>query len=327
MNTIEEIPTQEPSFVPDMSWTRSLPRAKLLDCITVANEVFTQADRKLSHVERMGLEREKIRVEAFMPRLPDCPVDRGARRYASYMGKKFQQHGLDFRVEETHSAGLLELALMGAQVNEKIHGTFVFFPTPFGKSEDYFLRRVRPEKDIEGLTVENTGRMALNIKTVDEEEKYEGVVPCTARAILTLLHRHSSIKKMFPQDGLQIGPTAVIFNSSSRIGIPLQSMLMRIGATALIVHPQTRPEDKKHFLEAADIVVTAFPARCEQDLVRDIKPGAVVIDCSTEGNLHSDVAGKAAWLSTHDNHLGQITTALALYNTALCALWQCGMHR
>jgi methylenetetrahydrofolate dehydrogenase (NADP+) / methenyltetrahydrofolate cyclohydrolase len=216
---------------------------------------------------------------------------------------------------------------MGAQINEKIHGTFVFFPTPFGKPEDYFLRRVRPEKDIEGLTVENTGRMALNIKTVDEEEKYEGVVPCTARAILTLLHRHSSIKKMFPQDGLQIGPTAVIFNSSSRIGIPLQSMLMRIGATALIVHPQTRPEDKKHFLEAADIVVTAFPARCEQDLVRDIKPGAVVIDCSTEGNLHSDVAGKAAWLSTHDNHLGQITTALALYNTALCALWQCGMHR
>ena len=79
MHTIEEIPTQEPSFVPDMSWTRSLPRAKLLDCITVANEVFTQADRKLSHVERMGLEREKIRVAAFMPRLPDSPVDRGAR--------------------------------------------------------------------------------------------------------------------------------------------------------------------------------------------------------------------------------------------------------
>ena len=89
---------------------------------------------------------------------------------------------------------------MGAQVNEKIYGTFVFFPAPFDKSEDYFLRRVRPEKDIEGLTVENTGRMALNIRTVDEEEKYEGVVPCTARAILTLLSQHNSIKKMFPRD-------------------------------------------------------------------------------------------------------------------------------
>jgi methylenetetrahydrofolate dehydrogenase (NADP+)/methenyltetrahydrofolate cyclohydrolase len=271
------------------------------------------------------LDRELIRVAAFMPRLPDLPPDRGSRRYASYMGKKFRQHGLDFRIEEAYSADALELLLMGAQVNEKIYGSFVFFPAPFGKSEDYFLRRVRPEKDIEGLTVENTGRMALNIRTVDEEEKYEGVVPCTARAVLTLLHQHQSIKKMFPRDPSQPGPTAVIFNSSPRIGIPLQSMLMRIGATAVMVHPQTRPEDRRHFLATADIVVTAFPAVSESDLIRDIKPGAVVIDCSTEGDLHPEVAERAAYISTHDNHLGQITTALALYNTALCALWQCGL--
>jgi 5,10-methylene-tetrahydrofolate dehydrogenase/methenyl tetrahydrofolate cyclohydrolase len=314
------------SFSPDMSWTRSIPASKRLDCVGVANDVFTQAERKLSHVERTGLDRERIRVATFLPRLPDAPLDRGARRYASYMGKKFRQHGLDFRVEEAFSADSLELLLMGAQVNDKIYGTFIFFPTPFGKSEDYFLRRVRPEKDIEGLTVENTGRMALNIRTVDEEEKYEGVVPCTARAILTLLHQHDSIKKMFPRDLSQHGPTVVIFNSSSRIGIPLQSMLMRIGATAVMVHPQTRPEDRQHFLETADIVVTAFPALSETDLIRNVKPGAVVIDCSTDGNLHPDVVERASYISTNDNHLGQITTALALYNTALCALWQCGLN-
>lgn len=325
----DQVVAKEPvrSFVPDMKWTRNLPRTKLLDCISVAREVFAQADRKLREVERMGLQREKIRVAAFIPRLPGADVDRGCRRYSSYMGKTFRERGLDFRVEEAQSAELLELVLMGAQVNEKIHGTFIFFPTPFGKTEDYFLRRVRPEKDIEGLTIENTGRMALNIKTVDEEEKYEGVVPCTARAVLTLLHRHDSIKSMFPQNARQQGPTAVIFNSSSRIGIPLQNMLMRIGATAIIVHPQTRPDDKRHLLAVADIVITAFPARCEEDLIRDIKPGAVVIDCSTEGNLHPDVGENAAWLSTHDNHLGQVTTALALYNTALCTLWQLGVSR
>src|SRR5581483_3025965 len=166
----------------------------------------------------------------------------------------------------------------------------------------------------------------LNIRTVDEEDKYEGVVPCTARAILTLLHQHASIKKMFPLDPGQPGPSVVIFNSSPRIGIPLQSMLMRIGATAVMVHPQTRPEHREHFLAIADIVVTAFPAASEADLIRNIKAGAVVIDCSTDGNLHPDVVERASYLSTHDNHLGQITTALALYNTALCALWQRGMN-
>ena len=241
------------SFMPDMSWTKNIPAAKRLDCISVASEVFTQAERKLSQVERTGLDRERVRVAAFLPRLPETPLDRGARRYASYMGKKFREHGIDFRVEEAHSADALELLLMGAQVNEKIHGTFIFFPTPFGKNEDYFLRRVRPEKDIEGLTVENTGRMALNIRTVDEEEKYEGVVPCTARAILTLLSQHNTLKKMFPRDSSQPGPTAVIFNNSSRIGIPLQSMLMRVGATAVdgpcpnpAGRPRAFPQNRRH---------------------------------------------------------------------------------
>src|SRR5579863_2999420 len=322
MSTLETAPAQS-TFAHDMSWTQQVPQSKRLDCIAAAEGVLAQAERKLAQVGKTGLDRSEIRVAAFMPRLPNVELDRGSRRYASYMGKKFREHGLDFRVEEANSADALELLLMGAQVNEKIYGTFIFFPAPFGKTEDYFLRRVRPEKDIEGLTVENTGRMALNIKTVDEEEKYEGVVPCTAKAILTLLSQHNSLTRMFPRDMSQQGPTAVIFNSSSRIGIPLQSMLMRIGATAVMVHPQTRQEDREHFLETADIVVTAFPALQETDLIRNVKPGAVVIDCSTDGNLHRDVVERASYLSTHDNHLGQITTALALYNTALCALWQC----
>ena len=326
MDTVHA-PAVPDTFTPDTSWTRTIPAARRLDCVAAAEEMFAQAERKLGQVERTGLDRGQIRVAAFLPRLPNADVDRGSRRYSSYMGRKFRQHGLDFRVEEAQSADALELLLMGAQVHDHIYGTFIFFPAPFGKTEDYFLRRVRPDKDIEGLTVENTGRMALNIKTVDEEEKYEGVVPCTAKAILTLLHQHHSIRDMFPRDARQKGPTAVIFNSSPRIGIPLQNMLMRIGGTSTIVHEQTRSEERDHLLETADIVVTAFPARSEQDLVRNVRKGAIVIDCSTEGNLHADVADRAGYISTHDNHLGQVTTALALYNTALCALWQRGKSR
>jgi methylenetetrahydrofolate dehydrogenase (NADP+)/methenyltetrahydrofolate cyclohydrolase len=313
-------------YSPDMKWTHEIPQKKLLNCIAVADDTFMLADRKLSLVERTGMERDKIRVQAFIPHQPGTEMDPGTRRYAAYMGKKFRQHGIDFRVEEATSADNLELMLMGAQVNHHIYGTFVFFPTPFGKTEDYFLRRVRPEKDIEGLTVENTGRMALNIKNVGEGERYEGIVPCTARAILTLLNQNKSIQSMFPSDMSQQGPTVVIFNSSPRIGIPLQGMLMRAGATVACVHRQTPLAIRQHLLEIADIIVTAFPAGSEEELIRKVKKGAVVIDCSAEGDLHPDIVDQAAYISTHDNHLGQITTALALYNTALCALWQRGMH-
>jgi 5,10-methylene-tetrahydrofolate dehydrogenase/methenyl tetrahydrofolate cyclohydrolase len=314
------------SFAPDASWTKQIPSAKLMNCVAVAQQAFRLAEQRLREIDRKGIDRERVRVAAFLPRQPHLEPDRGCRRYASFMGKKFREHGLDFRVEEALSADALELLIMGAQANDKIHGTFIFFPTPFDRTEDYFLRRVRPEKDIEGLTIENTGRMALNIKTFDEEQKYEGVVPCTARAILALLHHYDSIKAMFPKDLNQSGPVAVILNSSARIGIPLESMLLRIGATTAICHVQTRREDRDHLLAAADIVVTAFPARAEADLVRHVKKGAVVIDCSTDGNLHPDVIDQAAYISPCDNHLGQITTALALYNTALCALWQHGRN-
>jgi 5,10-methylene-tetrahydrofolate dehydrogenase/methenyl tetrahydrofolate cyclohydrolase len=314
------------SYVPDTNWTRNIPQSKLLNCVSVAQQVFHQVEQKLREIDRKGIDRERVRVAAFMPRLPNRELDRGARRYASFMGKMFREHGLDFRVEEALSADSLELLIMGAQANDKIHGTFIFFPTPFDRTEDYFLRRVKPEKDIEGLTIENTGRMALNMKTFDEEEKYEGVVPCTARAVLALLHAYAPIKALFPKDLTQFGPTAVILNSSARIGIPLQGMLMRIGASTAMCHVQTRKEDRDHLLAAADIVVTAFPAKSEEDLVRHVKKGAVVIDCSTDGNLHPDVVEDAGYISTCDNHLGQITTALALYNTALCVLWQHGRN-
>src|ERR1700728_647406 len=97
--TTLELPGANPaasasSLSPDMSWTKNIPVAKRLDCLTVANDVFTQAERKLSHVERTGLDRELIRVAAFMPRLPETPLDRGSPRYARYMGKQFRQHGL-----------------------------------------------------------------------------------------------------------------------------------------------------------------------------------------------------------------------------------------
>src|SRR5215472_17952977 len=149
MATLEMPQAQESTFAPDMGWTQQIPLSKRLNCIAAAEEVFAQAEEKLGQVEKTGLDRAEIRVAAFMPRLPNVDVDRGSRRYASYMGKQFRKHGLDFRVEEAHSADALELLLIGAQVYEKIYGTFIFFPAPFGKTEDYFLRRVQPEKDIE----------------------------------------------------------------------------------------------------------------------------------------------------------------------------------
>ena len=104
------------SYCPDMSWTKSIPQKKTLNCVAVADETFIQADRKLSLVERTGIDREKIRVAAFLPHLPGVEVDLGCRRYASYMGKKFRQHGLDFRIAAGHGVANDHEVRLGSKV-------------------------------------------------------------------------------------------------------------------------------------------------------------------------------------------------------------------
>jgi hypothetical protein len=48
--------SQRSLFSPNMGWTKDLPRSKVLNCVAVADETFMQADRKLSLVERTGLD-------------------------------------------------------------------------------------------------------------------------------------------------------------------------------------------------------------------------------------------------------------------------------
>jgi methylenetetrahydrofolate dehydrogenase (NADP+) / methenyltetrahydrofolate cyclohydrolase len=306
----------------DAEWTKKIDAQKRMDCKAVAAEVYKQVDDRF---EGIGTLAAPIRVQAF---LSGEKPDEGSLRYAKFMQKTFQQRGIDYRLSTAQSADDLDLMILGAANDPKITGIFIYFPTPFNQTENYFLRNVPAHKDIEGLTTANYGRMILDKMTFDAEERYEGVVPCTAKAVLTLLHHYEPIKDLFPPKTTH-GPNVVIVNSSPRIGIPLQSLLTRIGATATPCHKQTDREYLKHLLSRADIVVSAFPTgehTREEDLTRDVREGAIVIDCSHSGNLHPEVAQRASYLSTHDNHLGQITTALSLYNTALCARFQHGMN-
>ncbi len=87
MDTLKMAQPQTSSFARDTSWTQQVPLSKRLNCIAAAEEVFAQAEQKLAQVEKTGLDRGEVRVAAFMPRLPNVEVDRGSRRYASYMEK------------------------------------------------------------------------------------------------------------------------------------------------------------------------------------------------------------------------------------------------
>ncbi|NXB09592.1 C1TM protein, partial [Cnemophilus loriae] len=121
------------------------------------------------------------------------------------------------------------------------------------------LNAVKPEKDVDGLSSVNLGRLVHG-------DVYDCLVPPTVCAVMELLE--------------DIGGKAVLLvGARGAEGAALQSMLQRQGAAVLSCHwkaPQLQSE-----LRQADVVV--FGSTKPDDVpVSWIKPGATVISCARD---------------------------------------------
>jgi methylenetetrahydrofolate dehydrogenase (NADP+)/methenyltetrahydrofolate cyclohydrolase len=163
----------------------------------------------------------------------------------------------EHRLPESTSQEIL-LALL-AQLNrdQNIHGILVQLPLPAHIDTDKVIATIAPAKDVDGLTPDNAGRLALGLP---------GLVPCTPLGALLLLRARL---------GDLSGQNAVIIGRSVLVGKPLGQLLLRENCTVTIAHSKTR--DLPAICAQADILVAAIG---RPQFVRGswIKPGATVID-------------------------------------------------
>ncbi|AEW05115.1 5,10-methylenetetrahydrofolate dehydrogenase (NADP+), methenyltetrahydrofolate cyclohydrolase [Sulfobacillus acidophilus DSM 10332] len=183
-----------------------------------------------------------------------------------------------------------------------IDGILVQMPLPPQIETETVLARVRPDKDVDGLTVTNLGRL-----TAGEE----GLVPCTPKGILRLLEAY---------DIALAGRRAVVVGRSRLVGLPVALLLMQRQATVTVIHSRT-PEPET-IARQADILVVAAgkPHLVTEDW---IKPGAVVIDVGIHRGDHGllgDVDRERVWsrvgaLSPVPGGVGPMTILELLDNT------------
>jgi len=183
-----------------------------------------------------------------------------------------------------------------------IDGILVQMPLPPQIETEAVLARVRPDKDVDGLTVTNLGRL-----TAGEE----GLVPCTPKGILRLLEAY---------DIPLAGRRAVVVGRSRLVGLPAALLLMKRQATVTVIHSRT-PEPET-IARQADILVVAAgkPHLVTEDW---IKPGAVVIDVGIHRGDHGllgDVDRERVWsrvgaLSPVPGGVGPMTIFELLDNT------------
>ena len=191
----------------------------------------------------------------------------------------------------------------------RIHGLLVQFPVPGHLSQQRIIERIAPEKDVDGLSLENAGKLFAGGK---------GLVSCTPKGIIELIKRTGVA---------MVGKQAVVVGRSNLVGKPVAMLLLKENATVTVCHSKT--ENLADITSQADILVAAVgKPGCIR--AEHIKPGAVVIDVGTsrvEGKLRGDVAfdeamEKAGYITPVPGGVGPMTITMLLYNTLEAAEMQ-----
>lgn len=192
---------------------------------------------------------------------------------------------------------------------EDVHGILPQMPIPTQIDALRVFEHVDPRKDVDGLTPENAGHLALG---------QPRLVPGTPLGILILL-RESGVPL--------VGAEAVVVGRSNIVGKPIALLLLMHHATVTMCHSRTAM--LAAHTKRADILVSAVgrAGTIRGDMV---KPGAVVIDVGnnrvgdkTVGDVDFDsVRDVAGAITPVPGGVGPMTIAMVLENTLSAARWQ-----
>lgn len=242
--------------------------------------------------------------------------DPASQVYVRGKAKDCGDCGIDSRVirlpEETTQAELLKL--VGELAADKaVNGILVQLPLPAHIDEKAVIDAIPPEKDVDGFSPVNVGRMQIGEPCF---------LPCTPAGCI----------RMIESTGTAIeGKHAVVIGRSNIVGKPAALLLLAKNATVTICHSCTA--NLKELCAGADILVAAVGKAgfVTGDMV---KPGAVVIDVGInrgeDGKLHGDVdfaaaAEKAAYITPVPGGVGPMTRAMLMKNTVQAAARQNGL--
>lgn len=246
--------------------------------------------------------------------------DGASQTYVGAKVKACEQVGFEstlVRLEDNVSEEELLKVVEDINQNPAIDGLIVQLPLPKHISVEKVTNKIKPEKDVDGFTPANVGRMTLG---------WPAYVAATPYGIVELLKRYNIETS---------GKHCVVIGRSHIVGSPMSILMARNdypgNCTVTLTHSRTKnlPEITK----TADILIVAIgkPEFVTADMVKE---GAVVIDVGIHrieddskksgfrliGDVKFDeVAEKASAITPVPGGVGPMTIASLLYNTLLAA--------
>ncbi|MCB2112524.1 MAG: bifunctional methylenetetrahydrofolate dehydrogenase/methenyltetrahydrofolate cyclohydrolase FolD [Parvularculaceae bacterium] len=217
-------------------------------------------------------------------------------------GMRSVEHRLPADVSEADIVALVR-DLNG---DDGVDGILVQMPLPDHINAHRVINEIDPEKDVDGLTEANAGKLMLG---------ETGLVPCTPQGSIILIR---TVEQKLS------GLNAVVVGRSILVGKPLAMLLLAENCTVTLAHSRTK--DLAHVCRSADILCAAVgrPEIIKGDFVKD---GAIIIDVGINrvgDRLIGDVdfaaaSERAGAITPVPGGVGPMTIACLLKNTVLAA--------
>ncbi|MBQ6495042.1 MAG: bifunctional 5,10-methylenetetrahydrofolate dehydrogenase/5,10-methenyltetrahydrofolate cyclohydrolase [Bacilli bacterium] len=189
--------------------------------------------------------------------------------------------------------------------DDNVDGIMIELPIPSRLNYDVIRNSINPNKDIDGVTDINIGKVVTN---------NGGICSCTAKAVIDIL-------KYYDID--VSGKNVVIIGRSNLVGKPLYNMLVNEDATVTVCHSKTK--NLSFYTKNADIIVVCVGISnfLTGDMVKD---DSIVVDVGTnviEGKLCGDVdfssvKDKVSYITPVPYGVGQVTTSVLGENIYKC---------
>jgi len=197
-----------------------------------------------------------------------------------------------------------------------VHGILVQMPLPKGIDPDAVVRRIRPDKDVDGFHPVNVGKLWIGER--------DGFAPCTPSGVLYMLQTYGVTTA---------GADCVIVGRSNIVGKPMAALMVQPGVDSTVTMCHSKSRDLAAHTRRADILIVAA-GRPEMVTGEMVKPGAVVIDVGMNRipdatkksgtRLVGDVAFEAArevasLITPVPGGVGKMTIAMLMANTVKAA--------
>jgi len=281
--------------------------AQIIDGKAIAQKVRDEVGAAVAQRAARGLA-QPVLATVLVGDRPDSAA------YVASKGKACNELGMgsvSHRLPGDATQEQVEALVKGLNADPKINGILVQLPMPAHINEESALSLISIEKDVDGFSPLNIGRLA-------QKGREPLFVPCTPFGCIYLLQ----------QSGVKIdGANAVVLGRSNIVGMPAALLLLRQNATVTICHSRTR--DLPGMIRQADILIAAIG---KIEMVRGdwIKPGAAVIDVGINekldpsrksgrrlvGDVAFDEAKEVAgWITPVPGGVGPMTIAMLMRNT------------